>query len=90
MKTPLKKIVTMICVLLMAVSFLAAGCATSSQVKQLQAQVETAMQKADLLIALGSRFDDRITGRIADFSPNSLKAHVDIDPSSINLHGFVR
>jgi len=36
------------------------------------------------MINIGARFDDRITGRLADFSPNSVKAHIDIDPSSIN------
>ncbi|SMX42349.1 acetolactate synthase 3 large subunit [Actibacterium lipolyticum] len=47
-------------------------------------EANLAMHGCDLMINLGARFDDRITGRIADFSPNSLKAHVDIDPSSIN------
>lgn len=42
------------------------------------------MHGCDLMINLGARFDDRITGRVADFSPHSRKAHVDIDPSSIN------
>ena len=42
------------------------------------------MNKADLVICLGARFDDRITGRIDAFSPNSKKIHVDIDRSSIN------
>ncbi|WBU52457.1 acetolactate synthase 3 large subunit [Paracoccus sp. SCSIO 75233] len=42
------------------------------------------MHGCDLMIALGARFDDRITGRVNDFSPGSVKAHVDIDPSSIN------
>ena len=36
------------------------------------------------MIAIGARFDDRITGRLADFSPGSKKIHIDIDPSSIN------
>jgi acetolactate synthase I/II/III large subunit len=44
----------------------------------------TAMQKADLLIALGSRFDDRVTGRIADFAPVAKIIHVDIDPAELN------
>ncbi|MGB7051111.1 MAG: thiamine pyrophosphate-dependent enzyme [Acidimicrobiales bacterium] len=44
----------------------------------------TAMQKADLLIALGSRFDDRVTGRIADFAPVAKVIHVDIDPAELN------
>jgi acetolactate synthase I/II/III large subunit len=43
-----------------------------------------AMHDCDVMIAIGSRFDDRITGRLADFSPNSKKIHIDIDPSSIN------
>ena len=36
------------------------------------------------IINIGARFDDRITGRVKDFSPKSKKAHIDIDPSSIN------
>ena len=47
-------------------------------------EANLAMHDCDLMINIGARFDDRITGRIADFSPHSLKAHVDIDPSSIN------
>ncbi|WP_370270461.1 acetolactate synthase 3 large subunit [Nioella sp.] len=47
-------------------------------------EANLAMHGCDLMINIGARFDDRITGRIADFSPNSKKAHVDIDPSSIN------
>ena len=43
-----------------------------------------AMHDCDLMITVGARFDDRITGRIDAFSPNSKKAHIDIDPSSIN------
>ena len=43
-----------------------------------------AMNQADLVLALGSRFDDRVTGRLDAFSPNSRKVHVDIDRSSIN------
>ena len=42
------------------------------------------MHDCDLMINIGARFDDRITGRIDAFSPGSIKAHVDIDPSSIN------
>ena len=42
------------------------------------------MHDCDLMINIGARFDDRITGRINAFSPGSLKAHIDIDPSSIN------
>ena len=43
-----------------------------------------AMHDADLIVALGSRFDDRVTGRLDAFSPKSKKIHVDIDRSSIN------
>ncbi len=43
-----------------------------------------AMHDCDLMICIGARFDDRITGRIDAFSPNSKKIHIDIDPSSIN------
>jgi len=43
-----------------------------------------AMNKADLILALGVRFDDRVTGRLDAFAPNSRKVHVDIDRSSIN------
>ena len=41
----------------------------------------TAMQKADLLIALGSRFDDRVTGKVGSFAPEAKVIHVDIDPA---------
>ena len=47
-------------------------------------EANRAMHDCDLLIAVGARFDDRITGRVADFSPGSIKAQIDIDPSSIN------
>ena len=43
----------------------------------------TAMQKCDLLISCGARFDDRVTGKLSSFSPNSKKIHFDIDPSNI-------
>jgi acetolactate synthase-1/2/3 large subunit len=43
-----------------------------------------AMHDCDLMINIGARFDDRITGRLDAFSPGSKKIHVDIDPSSIN------
>ncbi|MGH6616979.1 acetolactate synthase 3 large subunit [Sphingomonas sp.] len=43
-----------------------------------------AMNQADLVIAMGARFDDRVTGRLDAFSPNSRKVHIDIDRSSIN------
>ena len=44
----------------------------------------TAMQKSDLLIALGSRFDDRVTGRVNAFAPGAKVIHVDIDPAEHN------
>lgn len=47
-------------------------------------EANLAMHGCDLMINLGARFDDRITGRVADFSPGSRKVHVDIDASSIN------
>ena len=47
-------------------------------------EANMAMNRADLIIALGARFDDRVTGRLDAFSPNSLKIHVDIDRASIN------
>jgi len=47
-------------------------------------EANSAMHDCDLMIALGSRFDDRITGRLDAFSPQSRKIHIDIDPSSIN------
>jgi acetolactate synthase-1/2/3 large subunit len=43
----------------------------------------TAMQQADLLIALGTRFDDRVTGRVANFAPEAKVIHVDIDPAEL-------
>ena len=46
--------------------------------------VNNAIQQADLLIALGMRFDDRVTGNLAHYAPNAKKIHVEIDPSEIN------
>ena len=43
----------------------------------------TSMQKADLLIALGSRFDDRVTGKVSAFAPDAKIIHVDIDPAEL-------
>ncbi|WP_308203343.1 acetolactate synthase large subunit [Frankia gtarii] len=43
----------------------------------------TALQKADLLITLGARFDDRVTGRLASFAPHAAIIHADIDPAEI-------
>jgi acetolactate synthase-1/2/3 large subunit len=47
-------------------------------------EANLAMHQCDVMFNIGARFDDRVTGRIKDFSPNSTKIHVDIDPSSIN------
>ncbi|MGZ5804451.1 MAG: acetolactate synthase 3 large subunit [Xanthobacteraceae bacterium] len=47
------------------------------------------MHDCDLMICIGARFDDRITGRLDAFSPNSKKIHIDIDPSSINKNVHV-
>ena len=47
-------------------------------------EANLAMYHCDVMINIGARFDDRITGKIAEFSPKSKKIHVDIDPSSIN------
>ncbi len=47
-------------------------------------EANNAMHECDLMINVGARFDDRITGRVDAFSPNSKKIHIDIDPSSIN------
>ena len=43
-----------------------------------------AMQRSDLLIALGARFDDRVTGQLASFAPNAQVVHADIDPAEIS------
>ncbi len=47
-------------------------------------EANMAMHDCDVMICIGARFDDRITGRLNAFSPHSKKIHVDIDPSSIN------
>jgi acetolactate synthase-1/2/3 large subunit len=46
--------------------------------------VNNAIQQADLLLAFGMRFDDRVTGNLASYAPNAKKIHVEIDPSEIN------
>jgi len=53
-----------------------------------EAWVNDAIQEADLLLALGMRFDDRVTGKLADYARNARKIHIDIDPSE--LHKNVR
>ncbi|TPK84624.1 acetolactate synthase 3 large subunit [Mesorhizobium sp. B2-4-13] len=47
-------------------------------------EANMAMHDCDVMLCIGARFDDRITGRLNAFSPNSRKIHIDIDPSSIN------
>ena len=47
-------------------------------------EANLAMHDSDLIIAVGSRFDDRVTGNLSKFSPYAKKIHIDIDPSSIN------
>lgn len=47
-------------------------------------EANLAMHHADLIICVGARFDDRITGRLSDFCPHASKIHIDIDPGSIN------
>lgn len=49
-----------------------------------EAWVNTAIQEADLLIALGMRFDDRVTGKLDTYAVNAKKIHIDIDPSELN------
>ncbi len=48
------------------------------------AYASLAIDQADLLISLGMRFDDRVTGRLSDFAPNAKIIHVDIDPSEVH------
>ncbi len=47
-------------------------------------EANLAMNRADLMVCIGARFDDRVTGRLNAFSPNSTKIHIDIDRASIN------
>ena len=47
-------------------------------------EANLAMHDCDVMVCIGARFDDRVTGRLDGFSPRSKKIHVDIDPSSIN------
>src|SRR3954454_11454472 len=49
-----------------------------------EAWVNTAIQESDLLIALGMRFDDRVTGNLKTYAPSAKKIHVDIDPAEFN------
>jgi len=52
-------------------------------------EANMAMHDCDVMVCVGARFDDRITGRLDAFSPNSKKIHIDIDPSSINKNVMV-
>ena len=47
-------------------------------------EANLAMHECDVMINIGARFDDRVTGRLDAFSPNSKKIHIDIDASSIH------
>ncbi len=49
-----------------------------------EAWVNTAIQEADLIIALGMRFDDRVTGNLKTYAPNAKKIHVELDPAEVN------
>ena len=49
-----------------------------------EAWVNTAIQEADLIIALGMRFDDRVTGNLKTYAPNAKKIHIELDPAEIN------
>ena len=48
----------------------------------------TALQKSDLLVALGARFDDRVTGKLSTFAPDATVVHADIDPAEISKNRF--
>ena len=52
-------------------------------------EANLAMYNCDVMINVGARFDDRVTGRLDQFSPNSQKIHIDIDPSSVNKNVVV-
>ena len=52
-------------------------------------EANLAMHDCDVMVCVGARFDDRITGLLSEFSPNSKKIHIDIDPSSINKNVHV-
>jgi acetolactate synthase I/II/III large subunit len=48
-----------------------------------------ALSECDLLVSIGARFDDRVTGKVSEFAPNAVKAHIDIDPSAISKSVYV-
>ncbi|MCK7593615.1 acetolactate synthase 3 large subunit [Pseudomarimonas salicorniae] len=52
-------------------------------------EANLAMNRCDVMVCIGARFDDRVTGRLDAFSPGSKKVHIDIDPSSINKNVIV-
>jgi acetolactate synthase-1/2/3 large subunit len=52
-------------------------------------EANLAMYNCDVMVCVGARFDDRVTGKISEFSPKSTKIHIDIDPSSINKNVLV-
>lgn len=52
-------------------------------------EANLAMYNCDVMVAVGARFDDRVTGRLSEFSPNATKIQIDIDPSSINKNILV-
>jgi len=54
-----------------------------------EAWVNQAIQEADLLLALGMRFDDRVTGNLKTYAPNARKVHIDIDPAEFNKNVIV-
>ena len=74
-----------------ATTLLGLGCVPAAHPLQLgmmgmhgESWVNNAIQQADLLLAFGMRFDDRVTGNLASYSPHSKKIHIEIDPSEIN------
>jgi acetolactate synthase-1/2/3 large subunit len=52
-------------------------------------EANLAMYNCDVMVAVGARFDDRVTGKLAEFAPKAKKIHIDIDPSSINKNIMV-
>ena len=54
-----------------------------------EAWVNTAIQEADLLLAFGMRFDDRVTGNLKTYALNAKKIHIEIDPAEINKNVHV-
>jgi acetolactate synthase I/II/III large subunit len=74
-----------------ALTLLGLGCMPASHALNIgmmgmhgEAWVNHAIQEADLLIAAGMRFDDRVTGNLKTYAPNARKIHIEIDPSEIN------